>query len=47
MKLLVITLHFWLKRFRRINNDKNENKYNNTIRDKTTNATQDQIEFER
>ena len=30
MKLLVFTLHFWLKRLRVINNDKNDNKYNKT-----------------
>ena len=30
MKLLSFTLHFWLKRLRGKNNDKNDNKYNNT-----------------
>ena len=46
MELLVFSLHFWLKRFCGINNDKND-KYNNPIRDTTANATQDQIEFEK
>ena len=42
MKLLVSVPHFWLKRLRGIN------MINDTmtqIREKTTNATQDQIEF--
>ena len=31
MKLLVFSLHFWLKRLRGINNNiKNDDKYNNT-----------------
>ena len=30
MKLLVFALHLWLKRLRRIHNDKYDNKYNNT-----------------
>ena len=30
MKLLVFILDFWLKISRGINNDKNDNKYNNT-----------------
>ena len=30
MKLLVFTLYFWFKRLHGINNDKNDNKYNNT-----------------
>ena len=30
MKLLVFTLHFWLKGLRGINNDNNDNKYNHT-----------------
>ena len=47
MKLLVFTLYFWFKRLRGINNDKNDNKYITQIREKTTNATHDQIEFER
>ena len=47
MKLLVFILHFWLKRLRGINNDKNDNECNDKVRDKTTNATQDQMEFER
>ena len=30
MKMLVFTLHFWLKRLRGTNNNKNDNKYNIT-----------------
>ena len=30
MKLLVITLHFWLNRLCGINNDKSDKEYNNT-----------------
>ena len=30
MKLLVFTLHFWLKRSRGKNNNKNDNNYDNT-----------------
>ena len=30
MKLLVFTPHFWVTRLSGINNDKNDNKYNNT-----------------
>ena len=45
MELLFFNLHFWLKRFRGIN-DKNNNKYKNTNK-KTAKATQDQTESER
>ena len=39
---------FCSRRLRGINNDKNDNKYNNTnTRIKATYTTQDQIEFER
>ena len=44
---LVFTVHFWLKRLCGINNDKNDNKYITQIQEKTTNATQDKIEFEK
>ena len=44
MKLLVYFPHFWLKELRGIHNDLNCTI--TQIRDKTTNATQDQIEFE-
>ena len=44
MKLLVSAPHFQLKRLRGINNDKNTI---TQIREKTTNATQNQIEFEK
>ena len=46
---VVFTLNFWLKRLGGINNDKNDNKHNTVtqILEKTTNATQNQIEFER
>ena len=47
MKLLVFTLDFWVKRFRVINKDKNDSKCNNTKRDKTAYAIQDQIELGR
>ena len=45
MKLLVFTPHFWLERFCRINNNKNDNRITQ-IWDKTKNTTQDQIEFD-
>ena len=45
MELLFFTLHFWLKRFRSIN-EKNDNKYK-TANKKTAKATQDQIESEK
>ena len=43
MKLLVVTLHFCLKRSRVKYNNKNDKKYNNT--NKTENATEDQIKL--
>ena len=46
MKLLVFTLHFWLKGLRGINNDKKDNKCHNKNARKTASVTQDQIEFE-
>ena len=45
MKLLVFSLHFWLKGLRGINNKLITNTITQ-IRDKTTNTTQDQVEFE-
>ena len=42
-KRVVFTLHFWLKRLCRINKDKNDINAITQIRDKTTNAAQDQI----
>ena len=47
MKMQVFNLNFWLKRSRGRNNDKNEKNTIIQIRDKTANATQDQVEFER
>ena len=44
---MFFTLYFQFKRFRGIINNKKDNKYTNTARDKTANATQNQIEFER
>ena len=42
MKLLVFTLHFWLKRSHRINNTKIIINTITQMRDKIANATQDQ-----
>ena len=47
LKKMFFTLYFQFKRFRGIINNKKDNKYTNTTRDKTANATQNQIEFER
>ena len=46
MELLVFTLHFWLKRLCGIKNNIMIINTITQIRDKTTNATQDQTKFE-
>ena len=47
MKMQVFNLNFWLKRSRGRTNNKDEKNTIIQIRDKTPNATQDQVELER